>query len=384
MNVRSVHLIKTKGISTHLKKPLKKRECCPIATQNGNLVKDLLRVTYVHPIQSPSITQNPLSDMKKKYALYLTLVSVLIFSACGKDQQGATKDATVTTTTPPVDVQNKDLVLTPGGWRPASKVGRVAAGEHLEVSGERLNKVSDATGKVIQDFGAIERKAGTQPDYPNNVFIPEARKVLTLASGWIAYTYWSNPSSTPITSFTSTFTVPPVPSTSHGQTIFLFPGLQNSSYILQPVLQWGPSAAGGGNYWAIANWYVDGSSGTALFSSLVRVNPGTVLTGVMTQTGTTGSNYNYVSSFTGYSSINLAVNNIQKLYWAAESLEVYGVTVCSDYPNTTKTRFSGITLLVGGAASSLSWSVANAVTDCGQHGTVVTNGSPNGIVDLYY
>jgi hypothetical protein len=322
--------------------------------------------------------------MKNKYVMYLAVVSVLIFSACGKDQQKATKDVTPpATVTTPVDAQSKDLVLTPGGWRQASKVGRVAPGEHLTVNGERLSKV-DAAGKVIQDFGAIEKKAGNLPDYPTNVTIPEGRRILPLASGWISYTYWTNSSSTPITSFSSTFVVPPAPSTSHGQTIFLFPGLQNSSYILQPVLQWGPSAAGGGNYWAIANWYVDGSNGTALFSNLVRVSAGTSLTGIMTQTGTTGSNYNYTSAFSGYSSITLTVNNIQKLYWAAESLEVYGVTVCSDYPNTSKTRFSGIQLLVGGAQSSLSWSIANAVTDCGQHATVVTNGTPNGIVDLYY
>jgi hypothetical protein len=317
--------------------------------------------------------------MKNKYVMYLTLVSVLFFAACGKDQQKTTKDVT-----PTVTVQDKDLVLTPGGWRSASKVGRVATGEHLIVNGERLNKVEDASGKVIQDFGAIEKKAGNLPDYPTNVTIPESRRILPLGSGWIAYTYWSNPSSTPITSFSSTFVVPPAPATSNGQTIFLFPGLQNSSYILQPVLQWGPSAAGGGNYWAIANWYVDGSNGTALFSSLIRVNAGTSLRGVMTQTGTSGSNYNYTSAFTGYPTITLTVNNIQKLYWAAESLESYGVTVCSDYPNTAKTRFSAIQLLVGGANSSLSWTVANAVTDCGQHATVVTNGSPNGIVDLYY
>lgn len=318
--------------------------------------------------------------MKNMYLSYLMLISVLFFTACGKEQQKSTKDVTPA----PVDVQNKDLVLTPGGWRPASKVGRVSTGEHISVNNDRLSRVDNATGKVTKDFGIIERKSGNEPDYPNNVTIPEGRRILPLGSGWITYTYWTNTSSTPITYFASTFTVPPAPATSNGQTIFLFPGLQNSSYILQPVLQWGPSAAGGGNYWAIANWYVDGSNGTALFSNLVRVSAGTVLKGIMTQTGTTGSNYNYTSAFSGYSSITLTVNNIQKLYWAAESLEVYGVTVCSNYPNTTKTRYSAIELHVGTAQAPLSWSVANAVTDCGQHGTVVTNGSPNGIVDLYY
>lgn len=299
--------------------------------------------------------------MKHMYLSYLMLISVMLFTACRKEQQKSTNDVATTV--------DKDLVLTPGGWRPSSKVGRVSPGEHIGVNNGRLSRIDNTTGQVNRDFGTIET---------NN-----ARQILPLGSGWITYTYWSNPSSTPITYFASNFTVPPAPATSNGQTIFLFPGLQNSSSILQPVLQWGPSAAGGGNYWAIANWYVS-SNGSALFSNLIRVNPGTVLKGIMTQTGTTGSNYNYTSAFSGYSSITLTVNNIQKLYWAAESLEAYNVVVCSDYPNTAKTRFSAIELHVGSGQAPLSWNVANAVTDCGQHATVVTNGSPNGIVDLYY
>lgn len=315
--------------------------------------------------------------MKTMYLSYLMLISVLFFTACGKEQQKSTKDVT------PISEENKDLVLTPGGWRLASKVGRVSPGEHISVNNDRLSSVDNVTGKVTKDFGIIERKAGNEPGYPKNINIPEARRILPLASGWITYTYWSNPSSTPITYFASTFTVPPAPATSNGQTIFLFPGLQNSTSILQPVLQWGPSAAGGGNYWAIVNWYVS-ANGSALFSNLVRVNPGTVLKGIMTQTGTTGSNYNYTSAFSGYSSITLTVNNIQKLYWAAEALEAYNAVVCSDYPNTAKTRYSAIELRVGTAQAPLSWNVVNEITDCGQHATVVTNGSPNGIVDLFY
>lgn len=53
----------------------------------------------------------------------------------------------------------------------------------------------------------------------------------------------------------------------------MFSGIQNSTMIYQPVLQWGESAAGGGNYWGVASWYVDGQGGLALHSNLVRVNP---------------------------------------------------------------------------------------------------------------
>jgi hypothetical protein len=67
-------------------------------------------------------------------------------------------------------------------------------------------------------------------------------------------------------------------------------GIQNSTMIYQPVLQWGPgSAAGGGNYWAVVSWYADGQGGQAFYSNLVTVNPGDTLVGVVTLTGHTAS-----------------------------------------------------------------------------------------------
>jgi hypothetical protein len=53
--------------------------------------------------------------------------------------------------------------------------------------------------------------------------------------------------------------VPPKPTQQTNQTIGYFPGLQSTIQsncgIIQPVLQWGNSAAGGGAYWAIATWW---------------------------------------------------------------------------------------------------------------------------------
>src|ERR1700735_749232 len=136
-----------------------------------------------------------------------------------------------------------------------------------------------------------------------NTVVPDALakagKVPALGSGWITYAYWNNSTGKPITSFRTNWVVPPVPATDSGQTIFLFNGIQNSTMIYQPVLQWGPSAAGGGNYWAVASWYADGQGGKSFYSSLVRVNPGQVLVGVMNETKQSGTNFNYNCQFTG-------------------------------------------------------------------------------------
>jgi hypothetical protein len=95
---------------------------------------------------------------------------------------------------------------------------------------------------MVEDFGEVK----IEP------------RAAAAASGWIAYTYWSNPNtSKPITDFSTNWTVPSVPSKQSSQTIFLFNGVQDgttaSSYTMQPVLQWGPSAAGGGKQ-CIPRW----------------------------------------------------------------------------------------------------------------------------------
>jgi hypothetical protein len=214
-----------------------------------------------------------------------------------------------------------------------------------------------------------------------------------MTDGWIVYSGWTNVSGNPISYFKTQWIVPPDPATDNGQTVFLFNGIQSfgaNVFILQPVLQWGTSAAGGGSYWAIANWYV-GSDGTALFGSLVQVNPGDVLEGIMTLTGQTGANSNYLSSFSGHATADLTVNNIPELTWANETLECYGFKAFTDYPDTTLTAFHDIEIRLRTSATpfteaqaNINWQANNDVTDNGQHCLIVSNDSPGGDVYLYY
>jgi hypothetical protein len=91
----------------------------------------------------------------------------------------------------------------------------------------------------------------------------------------------------------------------------------SGAHIIQPVLQWGPSAAGGGNYWAITNWYADGQGGAASFKPLIRVNPGDVVQGVKTCTGQSDSEYSYKSSFVGHPTADVTVSDVDQLTWAS-------------------------------------------------------------------
>jgi hypothetical protein len=187
----------------------------------------------------------------------------------------------------------------------------------------RAQKI-DPSGAVAADLGVIPSRLGTEPLMPLNVLRPEVIRP-ALGSGWISYAYWNNNSGYPISTFSTTWVVPPVPVTQSGQTIFLFNGIQNTTMIYQPVLQWGPSGAGGGNYWSVASWYAAGQGGHSFYSASVPVNVGQTLVGIMTLTGQSTSGFTYNCEFQGIANTSLPIQNVQQLTWAAETLEAYGV-----------------------------------------------------------
>lgn len=303
----------------------------------------------------------------------VAIAALILFAACAKDVQAPAVTAPAVT---------GDQVLTPVGYMDKSKVHFIGDGFALNVAHGRLQKIDNRTGKTVEDFGEV--KALEDRFNPGkSTLVPAA------ASGWIAYAYWSNPNTaSPITYFTTNWTVPSAPSRQGSQTIFLFNGMQDgltsTSYIIQPVLQWGPSAAGGGKYWAITNWYV--SSSQAFYGSLVTVSAGTQLQGVMEETASSGGNYSYYSYFTGYSTASaLQVNNVPEAFWAAETLESYGVTNTNTmYPPNTDVAMGSIQILQGSSNASLTWSTAQAVSGSAQKAVVVSNSSPGGLVDIYF
>ncbi|HEX6751665.1 MAG TPA: hypothetical protein VF092_30510 [Longimicrobium sp.] len=302
-----------------------------------------------------------------------------------------------------------DEVVTPGGPRPSGQVHAVGAGEAVYGRGGDAAEAADAQVKVLTPGGFRARSLVHRVDEGQTLVADDGRRMLmldrsgnamaaveapavdplevpALGSGWIAYTYWNNGTGQPLTSFRTTWEVPPAPSVASGQTIFLFNGIQNygANYgILQPVLQWGPSGAGGGPYWSVASWYVT-SGGQAFHTNLVRVNPGDTLVGVMTLTAQQGRAFSYVSLFEGIAGTTLPVANIAELLWCNETLEAYSISNCANYPNTASTALRRIELRTSGGTPPLLWTPVNAVTDCGQHAVVVSNSPSGGEVDLFY
>jgi hypothetical protein len=299
------------------------------------------------------------------------------------------------------------LVATPGGFRPLSMVHKIDAGNRLDLSAGRLRMLT-AKGDHVADFGAVISRPSGQPLLPANVARqplvqlrtsvrvpgqsgPQERlleqRLPGLGSGWITFASWTNTTGQPITSFKTTWTVPQPPATRSGQLLYLFNGIQNSSFIYQPVLQWGESPAGGGNNWAVASWYVSGNNGPAFHSGLVNVNPGDALTGIMTLTGRstvgTAQLFDYDCEFQGIAGAGFPIQNVEELTYCVQTLEAYSVQKCSDYPSG-KTSMTAIEVRTSAGTPALSWTASTPVTDCGQSTMIVSNASPGGEVDLLY
>jgi hypothetical protein len=274
--------------------------------------------------------------------------------------------------TPSMNSPTQGLVLTPGGYRHPSLVHAVEPGHAVQLVEGRKRLLNLATN-AVRDIPEVQVLPGQAPGF---------------GSGWMAYAYWVNNTGNPITSFSTTWIVPPAPTTSSGQTIYLFNGIDPSdpsTGILQPVLQWGPSPDGGGPYWSVASWYVEGApSNHAFYSSpLVRVNPGDTLVGLMTLTAQSGGLFSYQSEFQGIPGTTLQMQNIQELVWCNQTLEAYRLTQCSDYPAGI-TAMRAINIQTGATSPTLNWNAVTEPTDCGQHSVVVSNSSVNGEVDIYY
>lgn len=273
---------------------------------------------------------------------------------------------------PPSERKNivlKKLVLTPGGYRHPSLVHRIASGQAIRRSSGKSSKFNLNTKRTSQ-LSVPAQGAGV---------------VAALGSGWITNSTWKNNTGQTVSSFTTTWTVPPAPSTQNGQTIFLFNALLDAAQndILQPVLQWGPSQAGGGAFWSVACWFVD-TTGNAFFKGLVQVQPGDILVGIMTLTATAGGLFTYDCVFQGVDGVGLTIQTDTELVVATETLECYSIQQCTDYPNTNQTAMTGIEIKTGAAQAPINWTVEDRVVDCGQHTVIVDNASPNGEVDLAY
>ncbi|KAJ6478893.1 hypothetical protein C8R45DRAFT_933670 [Mycena sanguinolenta] len=267
-------------------------------------------------------------------------------------------------------------VLTPGGYRLSTDVHEVPAGGRVAHVGNDVHLIA-ADGTVLYVVPNVKTAAAT----------PAAESVAPEQSGWVTYASWLNTSPSPISNFSTTFNVPAPPNTYNDQLVFLFNGIEPTSKdaILQPVLQYGVSEAGGGEYWSVATWYLfqqPFEPTVTFYTPLVKVDVGQPLTGLISLEGTTGGTYNYTAQFSNIPGTALTVDNIEELTGATETLEAYGITAASDYPPGAST-FYEINLEFAGPAPTVSWNVTNDEAD-GLLTTINRDGAFQGVITITY
>ncbi|MGO8756517.1 MAG: hypothetical protein ACLQG3_00180 [Terracidiphilus sp.] len=265
----------------------------------------------------------------------------------------------------------RGLINTPGGFRRPIFVHIVRANQSVVKRGGVSHLMDMAT--AVLSGGPADLVAPKDP--------------ADQSGGWSTWATWNNQTGKSISSFATTWTVPPAPGKLGSQLVYLFNGLQNpaGSEILQPVLQWGVSGAGGGNFWSVASWHVD-SNGHAYCTPTIQVNPGDVLTGAMTEVAVfSDGTRNYKCEFQGIAATSLMALGMAQLTAAEETLEAYGLDDPADYPQTPFTAMAQIDIQAGGNPVPVNWT-PNTMTDplYGEHAVIVNNANPGGEVNLYY
>ena len=173
--------------------------------------------------------------------------------------------------------------------------------------------------------------------------------------------------------------MPGEPEVKAGQTLFFWNGLEpaDSSAVLQPVLQWGSSAAGGGNFWAISSWFVSSSQGSH-FSPLVRVSPGDVIVGTNTLLAD-GRSWAISATGPGGAPSELIFKPAPGAWPTAyHVLEAYGVsTECTLYPAAGAVNFSVAALAFDGEemAPPIAWDFMTQTAGCGEHASANADGT---------
>jgi len=226
---------------------------------------------------------------------------------------------------------------------------------HAVPNGAMVEVADDGhiTGDVTLN-GALVAHYGACPEKPV-ITRPSARtesEPVPAGNGWVVASEWGLPlsASDNIDLMSGTWTVPQYP-LNNGALIYIFNGIepQGGAWILQPVLQYGTSPAGGGNYWGIASWLVGGDE-YAFHSPLETVYPGDSIFGYTKMTAISGSTPYWTVEATDetrgpYSWIKTHYVSGQHWTWAyAAVLEAYNVTSCLQFPANGKVTFNDATV----------------------------------------
>jgi hypothetical protein len=234
-------------------------------------------------------------------------------------------------------------VITPFGYFHPSCVREVTSGDTVL-----------ADGRTQHADGSVDAQAPVcgYPHYTaRGEIVTPGVKPPTITHSWIESADAINTTSS-FGELTANWKVPPAPTSDDGQTVFLFPGMEDyatDESIIQPVLGW--NAGFFGTNWSIASWNCC-PTGITNYSTPVEVNQGDTIFGTIKincKAGTKScSKWNITTEDqTTHQGTTLGKtpSEGQTFTWAQSgALEVYEIVQCSDYPPNGSAVFSKVAL----------------------------------------
>ena len=104
----------------------------------------------------------------------------------------------------------------------------------------------------------------------------------------------------------------------------------------------------------------------------------------MTLSGSGGSGFDYVSSFTGVPATELSVKRVPELTWAMTLLEPYSIETKSDLPPGS-TVFSNINLRTSAGTPGVVWKTKDGTPGPDDASTTVNiQGAANAVITIKY
>jgi len=233
----------------------------------------------------------------------------------------------------------ENYVITPFGYFEPSCVTHLAKGDdvrrdekailHANGSSDKIQACAFAHYKADGEKVAGDEHAVNPPSI-GHAWVEYSGTTTTSSFGYM-YAYWN---------------VPPAPSTNDGQTVYLFPGMEDYSdvvTIIQPVLGWNSDYA---SAWGIASWNCC-VSGTVFEAPPEPVNSGDLILGYMFDTCSAGTkscgSWDIVTwdlTSGNFSELLDTSSFGQTFNWAfGGALEVYNIAQCGDYPSNGAINF---------------------------------------------
>jgi hypothetical protein len=276
----------------------------------------------------------------------------------------------------------EDYIVTPAGYFHPSCVAHLAEGDVL-LKDEKAIQHKDGSFDAMHVCAYSHFKPSGEEVTGEEKPATAERSVKhpTIGHAWVEYASTTTGSS--FGELGSNWYVPAAPSAHTGQTIYLFPGMQDYAdgvTIIQPVLGWNSDYS---NAWGIASWNCC-VTGTVYEAAPQPVNVGDYIEGYMwdncasgTLTCSSWDILTYDLTAGRYSELMSTSNFGQTFNWAfGGALEVYNVSECSDYPPAGSFSFINLELYNDSFAeySNPGWSYSNAsaglTPQCGYGGTV--------------